>query len=123
MPITVHPKTSMENDEVSKQLERLYQMSPELSDGKNALEQLQDNLGQYSLIYTAEFNTKVIAAICCSGQGETKQLAHLIVHPANHGRGVEERLIAEVCRIETEQGTLNFHSDSETIQQYLAQFA
>lgn len=33
MPITVHAYTSLENDEVRSQLERLYDTSPEFSDG------------------------------------------------------------------------------------------
>ena len=40
MPITVHAYTSLENDEVRSQLERLYDTSPEFSDGADAMEQL-----------------------------------------------------------------------------------
>ena len=42
MPITVHAYTSLENDEVRSQLERLYDTSPEFSDGADAMEQLDD---------------------------------------------------------------------------------
>ena len=44
MPITVHAYTSLENDEVRSQLERLYDTSPEFSDGADAMEQLEQNL-------------------------------------------------------------------------------
>lgn len=70
MPITVHAYTSLENDEMRSQLERLYDTSPEFADGKDAIEQLEQNLAQYTLVYTAEFNTKLIGAIWCSGQGK-----------------------------------------------------
>ena len=53
MPITVHAKTSPENQEVRDQLERLYDTSPEFGDGKDAVEQLEQNLAQYTLLYTA----------------------------------------------------------------------
>ncbi len=41
MPITVHAYTSLENDEVRSQLERLYDTSPEFSDGQDAIKQLR----------------------------------------------------------------------------------
>ena len=72
MPITVHAYTSLEKEELRSQLERLYDTSTEFGDGHDAVEQLEQNLAQYTLLYTAEFNTKVIGAIWCSGQGENK---------------------------------------------------
>ena len=63
MPITVHAYTSLEKEELRSQLERLYDTSPEFGDGHDAVEQLEQNLAQYTLLYTAEFNTKVIGAI------------------------------------------------------------
>ena len=104
MPITVHAYTSLEKEELRSQLERLYDTSPEFGDGHDAVEQLEQNLAQYTLLYTAEFNTKVIGAIGCSGQGENKTLEYIVVHPANRGRGVAERLVEEVCRMEEAKG-------------------
>ena len=63
MPITVHAYTSLENNEVRSQLVRLYDTSPDFGDGQDAVSQLEQNLAQYTLLYTAEFNTKVIGAI------------------------------------------------------------
>ena len=119
MPITVHPKTSIENDEVRKQLERLYDTSPEFGDGKDAVEQLEQNLSQYTLLYTAEFNTKIIGAIWCTGQGESKILENIVVHPANRGRGVAERLVSEVCRLEEEKGVKAFEPGCGAIHRCL----
>ena len=53
MPITVHAYTSLENEEMRSQLERLYDTSPEFGDGQDAVEQLEQNLAQYTTVYTA----------------------------------------------------------------------
>ena len=120
MPITVHAKTSLENDEVRNQLERLYDTSPEFADGKDAIEQLEQNLAQYTLLYVAEFNTKIIGAIWCTGQGESKILENIVVHPANRGRGVAERLVEEACRLEEEKGVKKFEPGCGAIHRCLA---
>ncbi len=43
---------------------------PEFSDGSDAIEQLEQNLAHYTLVYTAEFNTKLIGALWCTGRGK-----------------------------------------------------
>ena len=119
MPITVHAYTSLEKEELRSQLERLYDTSPEFGDGHDAVEQLEQNLVQYTLLYTAEFNTKVIGAIWCSGQGENKTLEYIVVHPANRGRGVAERLVEEVCRMEAAKGVKVFEPGCGAIHRCL----
>ena len=119
MPITVHAYTSLEKEELRSQLERLYDTSPEFGDGHDAVEQLEQNLAQYTLLYTAEFNTKVIGAIWCSGQGENKTLEYIVVHPANRGRGVAERLVEEVCRMEEAKGVKVFEPGCGAIHRCL----
>ncbi len=120
MPITVHAYTSLENNEVRNQLKRLYDTSPEFSDGADAIEQLEQNLAQYTLVYTAEFNTKLIGAIWCTGQGESKILEYIVVHPANRGRGIAERLVSEACRMEEDKGVKNFEPGCGAIHRCLA---
>ena len=119
MPITVHAYTSLEKEELRSQLERLYDTSPEFGDGHDAVEQLEQNLAQYTLLYTAEFNTKVIGAIWWSGQGENKTLEYIVVHPANRGRGVAERLVEEVCRMEEAKGVKVFEPGCGAIHRCL----
>ena len=119
MPITVHAYTSLEKEELRSQLERLYDTSPEFGDGHDAVEQLEQNLAQYTLLYTAEFNTKVIGAIWCSGQVENKTLEYIVVHPANRGRGVAERLVEEVCRMEEAKGVKVFEPGCGAIHRCL----
>lgn len=108
MPITVHAYTSIDEEEIRDQLERLYSSSPEFPDGATAIAQLQQALAQYTLLYTAEFNTRIIGAIWCTGTGEEKKLQYIVVHPANRGRGVAERLISEVCRMEEAKNVQHF---------------
>ena len=120
MPITVQAYTSLENDEVRSQLERLYDTSPEFSDGADAMEQLEQNLAQYTSVYSAEFNSKIIGAIWCTGQGESRILENIVVHPANRGRGVAERLVSEVCRMEEEKCVKNFVPGFGAIHRCLA---
>ena len=120
MPITVHAYSSLDNSEIRDQLERLYDTSPEFGDGQDAVEQLEQNLAQYTTVYTAEFNTKIIGAIWCTGQGESKILEYIVVHPANRGRGVAERLVSEVCRMEEEKGVKTFEPGCGAIHRCLA---
>ena len=108
MPITVHAYTSLENNDFRSQLERLYDVSPEFSDGQDAVAQLEQSLSQDTLLYTAEFNTKLIGAIWCRAQGDEQVLEYVVVHPANRGRGVAERLVSEVCRLQEQQGNRTF---------------
>ena len=120
MPITVHAYTSLENTEVRNQLERLYDTSPEFGDGQDAVSQLEQNLAQYTLLYTAEFNTKVIGAIWCTGQDDHRTLEYIVVHPANRGRGVADRLVSEVCRMEEAKGVQHFQPGCGAIHRCLA---
>lgn len=120
MPITVHAYTSLENHEVRSQLERLYDTSPEFSNGADAMEQLEQNLEQYTLFYTAEFNTKIIGVIWCTGQGESRLLENIVVHPANRGRGVAERLVEVVCQLEEAKGVKTFVPGCGAIHRCLA---
>ena len=120
MPITVHAYSSLDNSEIRDQLERLYDTSPEFGDGHDAIEQLEQDLQQYTTLYTAEFNTKIIGAIWSSGQGEGKVLEYIVVHPANRGRGVAERLVEEACRIEESNGVKTFEPGCGAIHRCLA---
>jgi ribosomal protein S18 acetylase RimI-like enzyme len=119
MPITVHTHTSLENNDFRSQLERLYDISPEFSDGQDALTQLEHSLAQDTLLYTAEFNTKLIGAIWCRQQDQHSILEYVVVHPANRGRGVAERLVSEVCRMQEAQGILSFKPGCGAIQRCL----
>ncbi len=68
------------------------------------MEQLEQKLLHSIPQFIAQrFNSKIIGAIWCTGQGESRILENIVVHPANRGRGVAERLVSEVCRMEEEK--------------------
>ena len=120
MPITVHACRTLDNPEIRTQLERLYDTSPEFGDGQDAMQQLEQDIQQYTTLYTAEFNSKIIGAICSTGQGESRILENIVVHPSNRGRGVAERLVEEVCRIEEEHGVKQFEPGCGAIHRCLS---
>lgn len=121
MPITVHPQTSLQNAEVRDQIERLYDASPEFSSGKAALDQLERQLSEYTVFYTAEFNTKIIGVIWSTGQQDQRKFEYIVIHPANRGRGVAERLVSEAHRLETLNGVKHFEPGCSAIQRCLAE--
>jgi GNAT superfamily N-acetyltransferase len=104
MPITVHAHTCLENNDFRCELERLYDLSPEFSDGEDALLQLENSLAQDTVLYTALDEHQLIAAICSRAQGHEQVLEYVIVHPTYRGRGIAERLVGEVCRLQEAQG-------------------
>jgi GNAT superfamily N-acetyltransferase len=104
MPITVHAHTCLENNDFRCELERLYDLSPEFSDGEDALLQLEDSLAQDTVLYTAVDEHQLIAAIWCRAQQDERILEYVIVHPTHRGQGIAERLVGEACRMQEEQG-------------------
>lgn len=120
MPITVHSYTDLSKDDLRNQLSRLYETSPEFGDGDDAVQQLEDAIQHGSQIYTAEFNEKVIGAIWVSGDGTTRLLHYVVVHPSNRGRGVAERLIEGVCEAEEQKGVKQFKPGCGAIHRCLS---
>ena len=120
MPIIVQAVSDLRDAMVRNQIERLYETSPEFGDGQDALEQLDTAVNKDTVLYTAIFNEKIIGAIWCSGQGAQRLLHYIVVHPANRGRGVSDRLISEVCRIEEEKGAEQFKPGCGAIHRSLS---
>ena len=108
MPILVQAVSDLRDAMTRNQVERLYETSPEFGDGQDAIDQLDQELTKDTLLYIAVFNEKAIGAIWCTGKESTKLLQYIVIHPANRGRGVSDRLISEVCRMEEEKGALHF---------------
>ncbi|XID74766.1 acetyl-CoA sensor PanZ family protein [Alkanindiges sp. WGS2144] len=120
MPITVHAHVDLQDENLRDQLKKLYDTSPEFGDGEDAVEQLQDAMQQGSLIYTAEFNQKVIGAVWVSGEGQSRLVHYVVVHPSNRGRGVAERLIEGVCQAEEQKGVSEFKPGCGAIHRCLS---
>lgn len=119
MPLTVHAYNSLDDESIKEQLVRLYETSPEFADGEDAVEQLLAAMQQDTVIYTAEFNTKIIAAIWVSGQGNERLLQYIVVHPANRGRGIAETLVDGVCLRESAFGVTVFRPGCGAIHRCL----
>ena len=120
MPITVHAYSELNDESLRSQLSRLYETSPEFGDGDDAVQQLETAMQQGSLIYTAEFNQKIIGAVWVSGQDDTRLVHYVVVHPSNRGRGVAERLIEGVCDAEEQKGAKHFKPGCGAIHRCLS---
>jgi GNAT superfamily N-acetyltransferase len=120
MPITVHAYANLDDESIRTQLERLYDTSPEFSDGADAADQLVDEMKKNTQIYAAEFNNKIIGAIWVSGQGAERLLHYIVVHPSNRGRGVAERLVEGVCQQEESKGVSVFKPGCGAIHRCLS---
>ncbi|MCH4248097.1 acetyl-CoA sensor PanZ family protein [Acinetobacter populi] len=119
MPIQVEAVTDLKDVIVRNQIERLYETSPEFGDGQDAITQLDEALDQDTVLYTAVFNDKIIGAIWSEGTGTTRLLEYVVIHPANRGRGVADRLISETCRIEEAKGVTKFEPGCGAIHRCL----
>ncbi|MFC3902851.1 Acetyltransferase (GNAT) domain-containing protein [Acinetobacter marinus] len=120
MPINVEAVNNLSDAMTRNQIERLYETSPEFSDGQDAVNQLDTLLAEDTVLYTAIFNDKIIGAIWSVGTGSHRLLQNIVVHPANRGRGVADRLVGEVCRIEEESGVKTFSPGCGAIHRCLA---
>lgn len=123
MPITIHAYTTLADQplaDLRDQVARVYETSPEFADGQDAVEKLDSALAEGDLLYTAEFNDKVIAAIWSRGAADTRILQFIVVHPANRGRGVAEQLVEHVCNAESAKGAQHFKPGCGAIHRMLA---
>lgn len=119
MPVIVEALSELTAQDVRRQIEQLYDSSPEFADGKDALNQLDNALEWQSKLYVAIFNSKIIGAVWSSGTGSQRVLEYIVIHPANRERGIAERLISELCRMEGENGVTRFIAGCGAIQRCL----
>lgn len=107
MPVNVTAERQL-SVELQQSLVKLYDSSPEFSGGGEALEKGQDVLSAGGLWYVGWFNGKAVAAIMVSDDSDCRLLHNIVVHPANRGRGIADRLVSDVCRQERLQGNTRF---------------
>lgn len=119
MPIEITAISDLQDVTIRNQIERLYEASPEFGSGQDAITELEEALEQDTILYAAIFNDKIIGAIWSQGTAEQRLLQYVIIHPANRNRGVAERLISEVCRIEEEKGVQTFQPGCGAIHRCL----
>ena len=109
MPIVVQAVHDIKDVLIRNQIERLYDISPEFINGMDAITQLEAALENNSRLYIASFNDKIIGAVWCERlTAQRSRLSYVVIHPANRGRSVAERLISELCRFEEADGICEF---------------
>ncbi|MCC2639536.1 MAG: hypothetical protein K0Q68_3255 [Moraxellaceae bacterium] len=105
MPVAVEIATAPLSDDTAAELARIFEGTPDFASPEAAVAVLRDAVASGDTLYTGVFNKRRIAAVLVRGEGETRHLRYLTVHPATRGRGVAERLVNEVRRLEAERGT------------------
>ena len=105
MPVVVETAPPVLDPALADQLARIYADSPEFTSAAAALEVLSDAVASGDTLYMAVFNARHIAAVLVRGEGPVRHMRYLCVHEATRGRGVAERLVAEVRRQEAGRGT------------------
>lgn len=118
MPVIVSAEQQL-NTELSQHLAKLYDSSPEFSNGEAAIVKANQILANQGLLYVGWFNNRPVAAIMASGAANNRLLHNIVVHPANRGRGIADRLMAETCRLEREKGTSHFVAGCTAIARLL----
>jgi GNAT superfamily N-acetyltransferase len=104
MPVTVAVASAPLDVVLQSSLRRVYTDYPGFASPEAAVAVLAEAVSAGDTLYTAVFNARVIAAVLTRGAGETRHMRYLCVHATNLGRGVAERLVAEVCRLEAARG-------------------
>lgn len=121
MPFSAIAYHKLDDDAMNERIVKLYDMSPEFADGKNALSFFKSALSKGDTLYLGIFNDKPIAAVCARGQGPTRLLQYIVVHPANRGRGLARRLVKDVCQQEMMSDVLNFEAGCGALHRILTE--
>lgn len=121
MPLVAVPHSKLDDDTLNERIIQLYDVSPEFSDGKNALSFFKSVLSKGDTLYLGMFNDKPIAAVCARGQGQTRLLQYIVVHPANRGRGIAQRVVKDACLQEMSRGVKDFEAGCGALHRILTQ--
>lgn len=117
MPVAVEVAASPLAATLADELRRVYVDYPAFASAEAAVAVLQEAVVAGDILYTGLFNKRHIAAVLVRGEGETRHMRYLSVHAATRGRGVAERLVAEVRRLEAERGTQWLEADFDLSQE------
>lgn len=117
MPVLVERHTTSLDAPLLAELGRLYSDTPDFANAASAQEVLAEAVADGDVLYAGLFNGKHIAAALIRGNGPTRHLHYLAVHPATRGRGVASRLVAEIRRQEGALGADWIEADFDTTQE------
>lgn len=117
MPVLVERATAPLDQVLVDELARIYTDSPDFASPQAAQSVVLDAVASGDVLYAAVFNGRHIAAVLVRGQGATRHLRYLNVHPATRGRGVAVRMVEEVRRLEAEQGAEWLETDFDATRE------
>lgn len=117
MPVIVERHAGSLDSTLLEELGRLYSDTPDFANAASAREVLADAVADGDVLYAALFNGKHIGAALLRGEGPTRHMQYLAVHPATRGRGVASRLVAEIRRLEAETGAEWVEADFDITQE------
>lgn len=116
MPVAVAAVSAPLAADLLQDLQRVYVDYPVFATPDDALAVLQQGVAAGGTLYTGLFNARHIAAVLVVGEDEVRGMRYLSVHQATRGRGVAERLVAEVRRLEAERGARWLEADFDLSQ-------
>lgn len=117
MPVAVEVASSPLSPALENDLARIYADYPGFASAAAAMGVLRDAVATGDTLYTGLFNAHHIAAVLVRGEGEVRHMRYLCVHGATRGRGVAERLVAEMRRLEMARGTQWLEADFDLAQE------
>ena len=117
MPVTVAVAPVPLDAALQSSLRRVYADYPGFASPEAAVAALAEAANAGDTLYTAVFNARVIAAALTHGAGDARHMRYLCVHAASRGRGVAERLVAEIHRLEAARGHRWLEADSDVNQE------
>lgn len=117
MPVAVAAVSAPLAADLLQDLQRVYADYPVFASADDALAVLQQGLAAGGTLYTGLFNARHIASVLVVGEGEVRGMRYLSVHQATRGRGVAERLVAEVRRLEAGRGAHWLEADFDLSQE------
>jgi GNAT superfamily N-acetyltransferase len=117
MPVVVEVAATPLSPALETELGHIFTDYPAFTSADIALTVLRAAVAEGDTLYTAFFNNRYIAAVLVRGEGETRHMRYLCVHNATRGRGVAERLIAEMRRYELVRGTKWLEADFDLAQE------
>ncbi len=101
MPVEIQEFHKNLPESVAIQLVGVYVDSPEVVQAEQVLEQIRQGLAAGDRYYAGYFNGHYICGVLIHDEVDHRSMRFLAVHPATRGRGVAERLVDEVRRLET----------------------
>lgn len=126
MPLVAIPiyQFNPNNSELNFNIQQLYAQSPEFVSGEEAIQLFERQFRYGASLYVGMWKDKPIACIGCfdDGQDNCRRLQHVVVHPANRGRGIGAKLLKQVVDSERKKGMRQFVSGCNFTQYILTKY-